>query len=203
MDNYLVYVSVALATILLPGPGVMLTINNAIQRSLVHTLSGIVGIACAMFMVAALSATSLGVILASSVVAFTVVKIIGAVYLIYLGITMWRKKEQTAQPQHTKDNTVARCFAQGFFVSVSNPKAVVFFMSIFPQFIDLSQAYQPQFVLLATTFSALVIMVHITYALVSSFARSVIASSKGHNLLNKISGGVFVSFGLGLAASSR
>lgn len=202
MDNYLIYVGVAMATILLPGPAVILTINNAIQRGLFMSLAGILGIALAILVVAVVSATSLGIILASSVMAFTVVKIIGAAYLIYLGVKIWRTKESIQSKGCHESRSFYRCFIEGFLVSISNPKAVVFFMSIFPQFIDLSQEYRPQFVLLAVTFSVLVMIIHSFYALISAFAKSRI-SAIGSSVLNKASGGIFVAFGIGLVASSK
>ncbi len=203
MDNYLLYVGVAAATILLPGPAVMLTINNSIQRGLLMALAGILGIALAILVVAAISATSLGIILASSVMAFTLVKLIGAAYLIYLGVKMWRTKRTIATEVIRKEGSLLKCFAEGFLVSISNPKAVIFFISIFPQFIDLSQEYKPQFILLAVTFSALVIVIHTTYALFSSFAKAKLTSGNIGSILNKVSGGVFVGFGINLAASSK
>lgn len=203
MDNYLLYVGVATATILLPGPAVMLTINNSVQRGLLMALAGILGISLAILVVAAISATSLGIILASSVMAFTIVKLIGAAYLIYLGVKMWRSKKTVIEQEVRKEESLFKCFIEGFLVSISNPKAVIFFISIFPQFIDLSQEYRPQFVLLAVTFSALVIVIHTIYALFSSFAKSKLNSGNIGLVLNKISGGIFVGFGVGLAASSK
>ncbi|WP_370060153.1 LysE family transporter, partial [Neptunomonas phycophila] len=70
MESYLIYVGVAIATILLPGPAVMLTLNNSIQRGILKSLAGILGIALAILLVAIISATSLGIVLASSAIAF-------------------------------------------------------------------------------------------------------------------------------------
>lgn len=203
MDNYLLYVGVAIATICLPGPAVVLTINNAIQKGLLKTFAGIFGVALAILLVATISATSLGIILASSAMAFSLIKIVGAVYLVYLGIKMWRSKASSNVKMNVQESSLLKCFMEGFFVSITNPKAVVFFMSIFPQFIDLKQEYAPQFVLLALTFSALVVVIHTIYAVSASLTKSKIASQKGSALLNKISGGIFVGFGVGLAASSK
>lgn len=203
MDNYLIYVGVATATILLPGPAVMLTINNSIQRGLFMSIAGIFGIALAILVVAVISATSLGIILANSVMAFTVVKLIGAAYLIYLGVKMWRTKTSVSSHKVHQQISYLKCFIEGFLVSISNPKAIVFFMSIFPQFIDLSKEYKPQFVLLAVTFSLLVIAIHLIYAIFSSVAKSKLSSGNIGTVLNKVSGGVFVGFGVGLAASSK
>ncbi|GAB1043483.1 MAG: LysE family translocator [Shewanella algae] len=203
MDNYFVYFGVAMATILLPGPAVMLTVNNSIQRGLLKTFAGIFGVALAILFVALISATSLGVVLASSILAFTLIKFIGAAYLIYLGLKMFRAKGGGTSSAHLQQGSARKCFAEGFLVSISNPKAIVFFMSIFPQFIDLQREYAPQFALLAATFSGLVILIHTLYALFASIAKTKLASGKGSSVLNKLSGGVFVCFGIGLAASSR
>ncbi|MEX0739864.1 MAG: LysE family translocator [Pseudohongiella sp.] len=203
MENYLVYVGVAIATILLPGPAVMLTINNSMQRGLWKSLAGILGIALAILLVAFISATSLGIVLASSAIAFNAIKIAGAAYLIYLGVKMLRSKVTQDTSIKRQESSFLKCFIEGFLVSVSNPKAVVFFMSIFPQFIDLNQAYTPQFSLLAATFSFLVLVIHTVYAAFAYVAKSKLLSGKTNSILNKISGGVFVGFGVGLAASSK
>ena len=203
MENYMIYVGVAIATILLPGPAVMLTLNNSIQRGLLKSLAGILGISLAILLVAIISATSLGVVLASSAVAFNIIKIVGAVYLIYLGIKMLRSEATNNTIVKGQEGSFLKCFMEGFLVSVSNPKAVIFFMSIFPQFIDLTQEYTPQFILLAATFSFLVIVIHTVYAVFASFTKSRLSSQLGNSIMNKISGSVFVSFGIGLAASSK
>ncbi len=201
MENYFVYIGVAIATILLPGPAVMLTITNSIQRGLSKSLAGVLGIALAILLVAFVSATSLGIVLATSALAFNAIKIAGAAYLIYLGVKMFLKKVTNQAAIKKQETSHIKCFVEGFLVSAFNPKAVIFFMSIFPQFIDLSKEYVPQFFLLAATFSILVIIIHTMYAVFSSFARSKLSSE--NSILNKISGGVFVGFGVGLAASSQ
>lgn len=203
MENYFVYISVAMATILLPGPAVMLTISNSIQRGLSKSFAGVLGIALAILLVAFVSATSLGIVLATSALAFNVIKIAGAAYLIYLGIKMFFKKVTNEAVIKKQETSHIKCFIEGFLVSVSNPKAVIFFMSIFPQFIDMSKEYVPQFFLLAATFSVLVVVIHTMYAVFSSFARSKLSSKNANSILNKVSGGVFIGFGIGLAASSK
>lgn len=203
MDNYLVYVGIAMATVLLPGPAVILTLNNSIQRGLPRAFAGIAGIALAIFLVAVISATSLGIVLAKSVFAFTVIKIVGAVYLIYLGIKIFMSKGNTRSQAHLKESTIKKCFAEGFLVSISNPKAIVFFMSIFPQLIDLTKAYVPQFIILAATFSMLVVVIHTAYAVFAFLVKERLSSNRGNGILNKITGTVFIGFGIGLAASNK
>lgn len=203
MDNYLVYLGVAMATVMLPGPAVILTLNNSIQRGLSRTFSGIVGIALAILLVSVISATSLGVVLAKSSFAFTIIKIIGAIYLVYLDIKTFNLKSTLNAQTKLKESTFEKCFAEGFFISISNPKTIVFFMSIFPQFIDLSKAYVPQFIILASTFSVLIVVIHTAYAIFASLAKEKLSSDRGNRILNKITGSVFIGFGVGLVASSK
>lgn len=203
MENYLMYVLVAALTIASPGPGVILTINNAIQRGAANTFSGIFGIATGVFIVSVLSATSIGVILATSAVAFTAVKLIGAAYLIYLGIKMWRAQAPLNTHVELKDKSNIKCYLEGLSLTASNPKPILFFMSLFPQFINSEGSYVAQFITLSLTFCLLVIIIHSGYAFLSRIAKNKLLEPKGREALNKVSGSVFMCFGVGLAASSK
>ncbi len=90
MEQYLLYVLIALVTVASPGPGVILTLSNAIRYGVKPAMLGVLGIALGIFIISVISATSLGVLLATSAFAFTLLKYVGAVYLVYLGIKLWR-----------------------------------------------------------------------------------------------------------------
>ncbi|WP_025563835.1 LysE family translocator [Psychromonas sp. SP041] len=203
MDNYLLYIAVAALTIAIPGPGIILTINNAIQRESSKTFSGILGVATGMLAVSILSASGVGIILATSSIAFTIVKLIGAVYLIYLGIKMWRAKTSLDSDIMLQDKSNKKCYLEGLSLTISNPKPILFFMSLFPQFISFQGSYINQFILLSLTFCGLVIIIHSGYAFLSSFAKSKLLEPTGRKVLNKVSGGLFMCFGIGLAASNK
>ncbi|GLT17150.1 amino acid transporter LysE [Vibrio zhanjiangensis] len=203
MENYILYVSLAAATICLPGPAVMLTLNNSVQKGRKKALCGILGIATAILCISAISATGLGIVLAQSAFAFSVIKFVGAVYLLYLGIRMWRSKVSDEVDIGSASDSIFRCFAEGFLVSISNPKAIVFFVSVFPQFIDASKNHTSQLFVMAVTFSCLVVLIHSIYSLIAHRAKVKLASAKNKHRLNKVSGGVFVGFAVGLASSSK
>ncbi|TKF74159.1 LysE family translocator [Vibrio kanaloae] len=203
MDSYIAYVLLSTVTILLPGPAVMLTINNSVQRGRYKTFSGVLGIATAILFISGISATSLGVIITQSIFAFTVIKFIGAAYLLYMGLKMWKSNSVPDLKANNTKSSHYKCFSEGFLVSISNPKAIVFFMSVFPQFIDLSKDNTSQLVLLSITFSFLVVIIHSTYSLLSCFAKSKLSSEKSKGILNKVSGSVFVSFAIGLVVSAK
>ena len=203
LEAFLVFVIVACATIVSPGPGVVLTLSNSIRFGAKGAMGGIFGIATGTFLIAGLSATSLGIILATSSLAFTVMKYLGAAYLIYLGVKLWRSPPREIGLAKVKQSSWKRQFTEGFLIQVSNPKAVFFFISIFPQFVDFTKDHFQYFAILVITYSTLVICIHSCYAFLAKSARGFLATKKGNTLVNKLSGGTFVCFGLGLASASK
>ncbi|MEM7016671.1 MAG: LysE family translocator, partial [Pseudomonadota bacterium] len=162
MNDYYLFVAIAIVAILSPGPGVLLTLTNALRYKVRGAVSGILGIAFGTFVVAGISATSLGILLMTSATAYTVMRYIGAIYLIYLGLKLWRSAPTgiTAQPPSKTNRQRRLQFFEGMMIQITNPKAVFFFISIFPQFIDYSSASIGYFALLVITYSGLIIIIH-------------------------------------------
>ncbi|WP_416395566.1 LysE family translocator [Allohahella sp. A8] len=203
MENYVLFLMIATLTVFSPGPGVLLTLSNSIRHGASGATAGIFGIASATFVVAAISASSLGVLLATSTVAFTILKLIGAAYLVYLGLKLWLSPVVSlAQPEPSSRHW-GRQFFEGFALQLTNPKAVFFFMAVFPQFVDLSSAFLGQFALLVTTYSALVVAIHLIYARSAGLAKAWIGTRKGGRVVNRVGGGAFICFGAGLAVASK
>ena len=209
MDQYFLYLVIVSITVASPGPGVVLTLSNAIRYGVRPALSAVLGISFGIFIIALISASSLGVLLATSAVAFSILKYMGAAYLIYLGIKLWRspalKLEGGVGDLQTSEKQPLYWlrFKEGFFITLLNPKPVFFFMSLFPQFINHQQSYTVQFTTLTLTFCMTIIVVHSTYAFAANFIKSWLASPKGAKLVNRTGGSVFVLFGLGLATSTQ
>jgi len=204
MQNYLLFTIIAIATILSPGPGVLLTLTNSIRYGFSGAIGGIMGIAFGTFIVAGISATSVGVILASSTTAFTIMKYVGAIYLIYLGIKLWRAPILKMDSNIITKIGIKRQFTEGLILQTTNPKAVFFFMSIFPQFIDYSSANNfSDFLLLVVTYSCLNLIIHFLYAYLAKSARTWLSSEKGGSMVNRLGGGTFIFFGLGLASANK
>jgi len=203
MENYMLFVLVAFVTILSPGPGILLTLTNAIRYGFSGAIGGILGIALGSFIVAGVSATSLGVILATSTLAFSIMKYVGAAYLIYMGIKLWRSAPAMMHGDTVTTRSMSRQFVEGFTMQLTNPKAVFFFMSIFTQFIHFSGDYAQQFLLLVVTYSFLVVAIHFVYAYLAKTMRSWLSSEKGGRIINRFGGGTFICFGVGLASASR
>jgi len=141
--------------------------------------------------------------LAASALAFTVVKFIGAAYLVYLGIKLWRAPAFQLKEQPTIEASVGRRFFEGVSLQLTNPKAIFFFLSIFPQFIDRSMDYSTQFTIQVLTYSSLVVAIHCLYALCARRARLWLTSERGGRTINKLGGATFVCFGAALATAKR
>ena len=203
MKLYLIFLTVAAATVASPGPGVLMTLSNALRYGLRGAIGGVFGIAAGIFVVAAISATSLGVVLAASAAAFTIVKFAGAAYLFYLGIRLWLAPAPEFSSGKTAYASFGRRFLEGFSLTLTNPKAIFFFLAVFPQFIEPHGNYAVQFSLLVITFSTLVIVIHTVYALFARSARDWLNSSRGGLLMNRVGGTAFMFFGVVLAAARR
>ncbi len=203
MHHYFIFVSLAAITVLSPGPGVLLTLSNSIRFGFNGAVSGIFGVAFGTFLVAAVSATSLGLILAASTIAFSIMKYVGAAYLIYLGIKLWCSTDHIVSKKRALHGNKKWRFYEGVTIQVTNPKAVFFFMSIYPQFIYYSTEFVGQFSVLVLTYSVLVVIIHMTYALMAESARDWINTPKCSKVFNKIGGGTFICFGVGLATSNK
>ncbi|MBC3385450.1 LysE family translocator [Pseudomonas sp. SWRI179] len=202
MAGYGLFLILATLTVLSPGPGVVLTLSNALRHGWRGALPGIFGIATGAFIVAAICASSLGLILAASATAFTLLKYIGAAYLLFLGIKMWRTQRFIPELKATSPRPWRR-FVEALSIQLLNPKAGFFFLAVFPQFIKPEGDYYRQFFLLVSSYSVLVVLVHSSYALMANGARGWLSSSQGARVVGKLSGITFVGFGVLMASASK
>ncbi|RZI40789.1 LysE family translocator [Herbaspirillum sp. HC18] len=203
MKLYPLFLLMATATVLSPGPGVVMTLTNSLRYGVKGTIGGIVGIAFGALIVATISATSLGILLATSAAAFTIMKFVGAAYLVYLGIKLWKAPAFQFKEQTPHEASFLRRFAEGISLQLTNPKAIFFFLSVFPQFIEASTSYSMQFSVLVLTYSSLVIVIHCIYAFFAQRAKAWFTSEKGGRTINKAGAVTFVFFGAALATAKR
>lgn len=203
MEHYWLFLMVAAAVVVSPGPGVTLTITNSLRYGVRDAFGGILGISLGALIVAAISATGVGLILAASSLVFCIMKYIGAGYLVYLGVKMWRSSPAAFDERPIKGSTTGKRFVEALSLQFSNPKAIFFFVSVFPQFIDRSAGYGRQFFTLVLTYSFLVIAIHLAYAMAAGRARRWFASPGGRRMVNRFGGGMLVFFGAALATTNK
>lgn len=202
MASYGLFLLLATLTILSPGPGVVLTLSNALRHGWAGALPGILGIALGAFVMAGLCASSLGLVLAASATAFTLLKYLGALYLLYLGIKMWRSQGFIPQLQASSPRPWRR-FVEALSIQLLNPKAGFFFLAVFPQFIQAEGSYLRQFLLLVTSYGLLVVAVHSAYAGLANGARDWLSSRRGARIAGRLSGITFLGFGVMMATTSK
>lgn len=205
MGQVYLFVLIASLTIASPGPGVLLTLSNTLNYNFKSAFLGIVGVACGMGVISIVAATSLGVIITASQALLGIIKVIGAIYLAYLGCKLLKAppKKISGDNSYTVDHPSSfLIFRQGFFVSLLNPKPIVFFMALFPQFIDKKEPFTHQFILLSSLFFILVVVIHSIYGLSARKLKKNSSNEKIFRYLNKIGGSVFMIFSISLIGSS-
>lgn len=195
MSGLLVFITIAFLTLSSPGPGVLFTVTNSINYGVRTALFGIIGLIIGMFVIAVFSASGVGLIITSNPTIFTVLKFIGAFYLMYLGYKNFVKTSpsQDLLDTETSEKTVrkSKLFYQGLFASLLNPKTIVFFIALFPQFIDIKEKIINQFLVLSLTFCLIGFLIHLVYANFSSIFKEKMLSGNNFARLNKISGCIF------------
>src|SRR5215207_10025397 len=153
--TFSLYLTAAFLLAITPGPGIFYVLTRSIKggrrEGYVSALGTAVG---GLFHVVA-AALGLSAILATSAAAFTIVKYLGAAYLVYLGIRAILAKDDLPDSPDAPQDTGKRAFYQGILTEVLNPKTALFFLAFIPQFIDLTRPVIPQFILLGSISVAL------------------------------------------------
>lgn len=159
----------ALALLVIPGPAVVYIVTRSIHRGRAAGLVSVLGVATGSLVHVAAAALGLSAVLMSSAVAFEVVKLGGAAYLIWLGIRTLRDRGDEDLPEETGSARLSRAYAQGVIVNVLNPKTALFFLAFLPQFVDPAAGRPaPQMLILGALFVTLGVLSDGTYALVAS-----------------------------------
>ncbi len=158
LSTYLLYMAAVAVLVLTPGPTMLMSMTNAINHGVPKAMASVCGSLTAVLCVMILSSLGLGALLAASEATFTVFKLIGAAYLIYLGIKTFLSPTSTFHATdpvtHRLQRTHRQMYVQGLLVGGSNPKALLFFAAFFPQFLNPSVDWATQIAVLSLTFVA-------------------------------------------------
>jgi threonine/homoserine/homoserine lactone efflux protein len=195
LSIYLLYVAAVALLIVTPGPTMLMCMTNSINHGPRRAMTSVGGAVTAVLCVMALSAMGLGALLATSETAFTTAKVLGAAYLIWLGIKTFRSNTVFTPGSDTAAASTRSFYLQGFLVGASNPKAVLFFAAFFPQFLNPAAPIVPQFALLALTFMAFEFTVLTMCALGVARLMPLLKSSGPVRWINRVCGGLFTLMG--------
>lgn len=208
-ESWLLYASVAFIASITPGPAILLASTHSASYGLKKTLATIGGNISGLFVMSTLSVLGLSTVLLHSTTVFVTIKFIGAAYLIYLGIKLWRNgfrggnQEGNALAKNGKIPSSGNLYFQGLFVALSNPKAIAFTTALFPQFIEPAQPLLPQFSILIATFMTFSATCLLAYGYAAGNVKNRQTTTRVSNYLSKAFGSAFVASGLVLATASQ
>lgn len=207
---YLLYIVAAAATVASPGPGVLMTLMRSMQWGYRWSIWTVTGIASGTIVMAGISATGLSFLLAQSPAAYDWMCIVGACYMVWLGIKNWRVKtvSLSAAMRHKANNneksikeepehpTPWSLWFEAIALQMTNPMLIMFFISLFPQFIDPKGDHDLQFVVLSLTFASLVMVIHSGYAIAVTYFRGFLNSPRISQLIYRAGGTIFILLAL-------
>lgn len=205
--SFEIWIAFCLASFVLlaiPGPTIMLVVAYALGQGKRAAVPTVAGVALGDFVAMTASLAGLGVLLATSALWFTVLKWLGAGYLIYLGVRLWladaNAQVDAAASQHKSDRAM---FGHAFVVTALNPKSIVFFVAFLPQFITPGEPLLMQLAIMEASFLVLAVFNSAAYALIAGRARAAIQRPQTLTWVNRIGGGVLVGAGVAALAVKR
>ncbi len=206
-DTFLVYLGAVVVLCLTPGPNSLLAITNGARYGARRTFFSTLGCATGLFLLIAVCLTGLGVLVAASETAFLVLKLIGCIYLVWLGVTLIRDRSPLigspdAQPRGPGPGGLS-LYGQGLLVVLGNPKVLLFFSAFLPQFYSVEHSYGSQLAILAGTFVVVEVCLEVCLAVFAARIGAFLRSPRASRVFSGVTGSVFVGAGLMLLAADR
>lgn len=199
---WFLFLALALVTAFSPGPAVLLAVTNSVSLGMRKALLSSAGNALGIFVVAATAMLGLGALLKTSAWLFAVLKIAGAAYLVYLGIRQWRSRsrlfDRAVDPASLRPLTPARLFLQGLLVATTNPKNILFFTALLPQFMAPGVSGLHHFFALTLTFAACTMLSHLCYVTLARGMSRWFTHEARARWFNRIAGTLLAALGIGI-----
>ncbi|MFA6010490.1 MAG: LysE family translocator [Desulfobacteraceae bacterium] len=202
----LLYTMTVFIASIIPGPSMLLAITHGMQHGARKTMVSAMGNVAVTFIQASISVAGLGTILMASESVFHIIKWAGAAYLIYVGTVMMFSSQTVLTPiEKDSDKRISpsKMFIQSAMVTAGNPKAILFFTAIFPQFINPQTDFVHQYILLMVILTIVAFICFMIYALGGQKIVTLFSRADAGKSMNRIIGGTFIGTGIGLAASGK
>lgn len=194
-ESWAAFTAASAVLLIIPGPTVLLVVSYALGQGWRTVLPMTVGVALGDFTAMTASMLGLGALLATSATLFAVLKWVGAAYLVYLGIKLWRAGGTLDAAPRTDAVSAARMLGHAWLVTALNPKSITFFVAFLPAFLDPRADFLSQMVVFQTTFLVLAFANAFGYALVAARARGFVANPRAIGIVNKVGGGLLIGAG--------
>ena len=207
MELWLAFVAASAVLLAIPGPTVLLVISYALGHGKRSATATVAGVALGDFTAMTASMLGLGALLATSATLFTVLKWVGAAYLIYLGIKLWRAPVAgdgtSGDVAPVAKERPLRIFLHTYIVTALNPKSIIFFVAFLPQFLNRAEPIVFQMVVFEVTFLVLATANAAAYGLMASMARKTIRKPGVQRAVNRTGGSLMIGAGLLAAGWKR
>ena len=178
-----------------PGPGVFATVSKALSSGFNHAVPVVIGIVVGDLMFLLLAIYGLSMIAETFSDLFTIIKYLGAGYLIWLGIKLWRSTPSETNISELKPQSNRLSFLGGLSITLGNPKVILFYLGFLPTFVDLKTLSNTDVALVAFVVSLVLGSVMLFYAFAASRARELFKSESAQNKMNKTAGSVMIGTG--------
>ncbi|WP_451992070.1 LysE family translocator [Azospirillum argentinense] len=204
IEAWLAFTAASAVLLIIPGPTILLVVSYALGQGRRSGLATVVGVALGDFTAMTASMLGLGVVLAASSLLFTALKWIGAAYLVYLGLKLWRSPVVEATSTEPAPAVPPfRMALHTYAVTALNPKSIVFFVAFLPQFVDSTQPLLPQILIMEATFLVLATLNATLYALLASAAGQAVQRPSIRRIFNRTGGAMLIGAGIMTAAWRR
>jgi threonine/homoserine/homoserine lactone efflux protein len=200
LENWAAFIAASAALLLIPGPTILLVVGRSLGGGVRTALPLVAGVALGDLTVMSLSLAGLGTLLATSATLFGVLKWIGAAYLVWLGVQLWRAPVEAAAAAPRQPR---RALRDAYVVTALNPKSIAFFVAFVPQFLDPTLPYLPQAVIMVASFVALATLNALGYALLAGRLSAAVARPAVRRGCNRLGGGLLIGAGLATATMRR
>lgn len=190
------FLCASLVTAFLPGQAVLLAIANALEHGRRRALLGSLGNAVGLLLVAMGTLAGLGLVLRQHPAAFQALKLCGALYLVYLGVAQWRKAVPTRPAPPAADGR--DLFLRGVLVALTNPKGILFFAALFPQFMGATEGMGSRFALMTATFVACAVLSHVCFIAFAPWAAGRLAGGSAAAPARRVGAVFFIALGLAM-----
>lgn len=201
-ETWLAFSAASALLMIIPGPTILLVISYALGQGWRAALPMAIGVALGDFTAMTLSMLGLGALLATSATIFTILKWVGAAYMIWLGIKLWRAGGSLNASPRSDGASMARMLGHAWLVTALNPKSIIFFVAFLPQFLDPHGDFVTQMLIFESTFLVLAFANAFGYATVASRARQAIRNERLIGTANKLGGSLLIGAGI-LTATAR
>lgn len=208
LDYFIAYFLILFIATITPGPSMLLAINHGVNHGILRSVYSGLGNLIGNLLMALVSIMGLGAVLLASGIIFNIIKWVGVIYLIFIGLKIILEPIKTEIPNNinevaTNGKNKRRLFLDGFVIAIGNPKGILFFTSLFPQFINIKNATLSELMIILGTLGIVAFGCYMLYAVFGSKINRLFQLHSFRKLFNRITGSLLIGTGLTLAFSKK